>query len=76
MRRNKDEKVGHTSDGTGYGSLAACMNIYLGVPFIAALFLGGLAAALSSLIVGYPTLKNKLTGDILPSPCWNLASRA
>lgn len=55
--------MGHAGFMAIGGYVAACMNIYLGVPFILALLLGGLAAALSSLIVGYPTLKNKLTGD-------------
>lgn len=34
-----------------------------GVPFILAMVLGGLVAALSSVIVGYPTLRGKLKGD-------------
>lgn len=33
------------------------------VPFILAMVLGGLVAALSSVIVGYPTLRGKLKGD-------------
>lgn len=55
--------MGHAGFMAIGGYIAACMNIYLGIPFVPALLIGALAASLSSLIVGYPTLKNKLTGD-------------
>ncbi|MDL2327222.1 branched-chain amino acid ABC transporter permease [Ruminococcaceae bacterium OttesenSCG-928-A11] len=55
--------MGHAGFMAIGGYISACMTIYLGVPFVPALLIGALAAALSSLIVGYPTLKNKLTGD-------------
>lgn len=42
---------------------AAIMTKNLGVPFIPALLLAGTAASICSLIVGYPTLRGKLTGD-------------
>lgn len=39
------------------------LNRYCGVPFLLALFLGGLAAALVSALVGIAPIRNKLTGD-------------
>ena len=51
----------------GYVSIGAYFSAVLckdfGVPFILAMVLGGLVAALSSVIVGYPTLRGKLKGD-------------
>ena len=44
-----------------YFSAVLCKDF--GVPFILAQVLGGLVAALSSVIVGYPTLRGKLKGD-------------
>ena len=44
-----------------YFSAVLCKDF--GVPFILAMVLGGLVAALSSVIVGYPTLRGKLQGD-------------
>lgn len=44
-----------------YFSAVLCKDF--GVPFILAMVLGGLVAALSSVIVGYPTLRGKLKGD-------------
>ena len=43
-----------------YFSAVLCKDF---VPFILAMVLGGLVAALSSVIVGYPTLRGKLKGD-------------
>lgn len=42
---------------------AASLYMYLGVPYIIAVIIGGVVAALSSLIVGIPTIRNKLSGD-------------
>ena len=44
-----------------YFSAVLCKDF--GVPFILAMVLGGVVAALSSVIVGYPTLRGKLKGD-------------
>lgn len=44
-----------------YFSAVLCKDF--GVPFILVMVLGGLVAALSSVIVGYPTLRGKLKGD-------------
>ena len=55
--------MGHAGFMAVGGYVSACLNIYLDVPFVLAVFLGGVAAALSSLIVGVPTLRNRLTGD-------------
>lgn len=44
-----------------YFSAVLCKDF--GVPFILAMVLGGLVAALSSVIVGYSTLRGKLKGD-------------
>ena len=45
------------------GIFSAVLCKDFGVPFILAMVLGGLVAALSSVIVGYPTLRGKLKGD-------------
>lgn len=42
---------------------AASLYLYLRIPYLIAVMIGGFAAALSSLIVGIPTIRNKLTGD-------------
>lgn len=42
---------------------SACMAIYCHIPYGFAVLLGALAAVLSSFIIGYPTLKNNLSGD-------------
>lgn len=42
---------------------AVLTNRYLGVPFILAMLLGGLVAGIVGLIIGYPTLRNRLRGD-------------
>ncbi len=42
---------------------AVLLNKYMGVPYVLTLIIGGLAAALVSFIIGYPTLRNKLRGD-------------
>ena len=42
---------------------AVLMNRYLAVPYILSLVLGGCAAIAVSLIIGFPTLRNKLRGD-------------
>lgn len=55
--------MGHAGFMAVGGYVSACLSIYLNVPFVLAVFLGGVAAALSSLIVGIPTLRNRLTGD-------------
>ena len=39
------------------------VNRYFGVPYVLALLLGGCAAMLISVVLGYPTLRNKLRGD-------------
>ena len=55
--------MGHAGFMAIGGYSAAVLNMYLNVPFVLAVFLGGLIAALSSLIVGIPTIHNRLTGD-------------
>ena len=42
---------------------AVLTNRYLGVPYIFAMLLGGVLSAIIAVIVGYPTLKNRLRGD-------------
>ncbi len=42
---------------------AAILTKCFGVPFLLAMVAGGIIAALSSVIVGYPTLRGKLKGD-------------
>lgn len=42
---------------------AVLINKYFMVPYVFALILGGFAAVIVSLIIGYPTLRNKLRGD-------------
>ncbi len=42
---------------------AVLLNKYFMVPYVFALILGGFAAVIISLIIGYPTLRNKLRGD-------------
>lgn len=55
--------MGHAGFMAIGGYSAAVLNMYLHVPFLLAVFLGGVIAALSSLIVGIPTIRNRLTGD-------------
>lgn len=45
------------------GYIAAVCYLRLHIPFVLSILLGGLAAAVSSLIVGIPTIRNRLTGD-------------
>lgn len=42
---------------------AVLLNRYLAIPYVLALILGGCIAMLVSVIIGYPTLRNKLRGD-------------
>lgn len=42
---------------------AVLLNRYAGIPYVLALILGGVAAMLISIVIGYPTLRNKLRGD-------------
>jgi branched-chain amino acid transport system permease protein len=42
---------------------AVLLNKYFMVPYVFALILGGFASVLISLVIGYPTLRNKLRGD-------------
>lgn len=42
---------------------AVLLNKYFMIPYVVALVLGGCVATLVSLIIGYPTLRNKLRGD-------------
>lgn len=55
--------MGHAGFMAIGGYVAAVLYMHLNVPFLLAVFLGGVAAALSSLIVGIPTIRNRLTGD-------------
>lgn len=55
--------MGHAGFMAIGGYFAACMNLYLGIPFIPAVLLGGLAAVAVSIPLGYLTMKNKLSGD-------------
>lgn len=42
---------------------AVLLNKYFMIPYVFALILGGFAAVLISIVIGYPTLRNKLRGD-------------
>lgn len=55
--------MGHAGFMAIGGYSAAVLHMHLHVPFLLAVLLGGVLAALSSLIVGVPTIKNRLTGD-------------
>jgi len=55
--------IGHAAFMAIGGYTAAVLVVKLGQPFWLALVAAGVAAALSSLIVGYPTLRSKLKGD-------------
>ena len=55
--------MGHAGFMAIGGYSAAVLHMHLHVPFLLAVLLGGVIAALSSLIVGVPTIKNRLTGD-------------
>ena len=55
--------MGHAGFMAIGGYSAAVLYMHLHVPFLLAVFLGGVIAALSSLIVGIPTIHNRLTGD-------------
>lgn len=55
--------MGHAGFMAIGGYTAAVLNMYLHIPFLLALFLGGLVATASSLIVGIPTIRSRLTGD-------------
>lgn len=55
--------MGHAGFMAIGGYTAAVLYLQLHIPFLLAVLLGGVAAALSSLIVGIPTIHNRLTGD-------------
>lgn len=55
--------MGHAGFMAIGGYSAAVLYMHLHVPFLLAVVLGGVIAALSSLIVGIPTIHNRLTGD-------------
>ena len=55
--------MGHAGFMAIGGYAATILYMYLGVPYIFAVLLGGIAAGFISIIVGYPTLKGKLRGD-------------
>ena len=55
--------MGHAGFMAIGGYAAAVLYQQLHVPFLLAVILGGVVAALSSLIVGVPTIRNRLTGD-------------
>ncbi|WP_312701840.1 branched-chain amino acid ABC transporter permease [Sedimentibacter sp.] len=42
---------------------AVLLNKYFMIPYVFAIILGGLASVLISIVIGYPTLRNKLRGD-------------
>ncbi len=42
---------------------AAILYLKLGVPFLLSILLGGLIAVFFSILIGYPTIKNRLVGD-------------
>lgn len=42
---------------------AAVLTKYFGIPFALAILIGGAVSSISSVIVGYPTLRGKLKGD-------------
>ncbi len=43
--------------------VSAIVNRYLGVPYLLALFVGGLGAMAAGVVIGFPTVRSKLTGD-------------
>lgn len=55
--------LGHTGFMSVGAYTAVLLNRYLGVPFLLAVALGGVAAMLVSVIIGYPSLRSKLRGD-------------
>lgn len=55
--------VGHAGFMAIGGYLAAVLVMRLSVPFELAVILGGLAAALISLAIGYPSLRGRMRGD-------------
>lgn len=55
--------MGHAGFMAIGGYSAAVLYLNLHIPFLPAVLLGGVISALSSLIVGVPTMKNRLTGD-------------
>ena len=42
---------------------AACFHIYGHIPFLLAVLLGALVSTAAAVLIGFPVLKNKLTGD-------------
>ena len=55
--------LGHAGFMSIGAYVAAILTKYFGIPFLLSMLIGGLIASLSSLIVGYPTLRGKLKGD-------------
>lgn len=42
---------------------AVLLNRYFAIPYVISLLLGGVISMLTSIVIGYPTLRNKLRGD-------------
>ena len=61
--------MGHAGFMAIGGYTAAVLYLQMHVPFLLAVLLGGVAAALSSLIVGIPTIHNRLNGVDLLRNC-------
>ncbi len=55
--------LGHAGFMSIGAYVSAILTKYFGIPFLISMIIGGLIASLSSLIVGYPTLRGKLKGD-------------
>lgn len=55
--------IGHAGFFAIGAYTATILYLYCGVPFLLAIIIAGIVAALSSVIVGYPSLRSKLTGD-------------
>lgn len=55
--------IGHSGFMALGAYTAALLVMRLGIPLVLALLAGGLCAGLSSLLIGYPTLRSRLRGD-------------
>jgi branched-chain amino acid transport system permease protein len=55
--------IGHAGFMALGGYMAAVMYMELKVPFLLAVIIGGIFAGISSLLIGYPSFRSRLTGD-------------
>ncbi len=55
--------LGHAGFMAIGGYTSAIMAMHLGIPYVPAVILGGAAAVIISVVIGYPSIKNRLRGD-------------